>query len=368
MQRNVIHSFAMAKMKQTKHRYHTTEEEEEAVRKIEEEKQKETGEEETDESPEEVEQAGDTGPPPKKKKDTKKVKSMTKEERQKRSEECKAQRKEKALQRKKAQDKKAQEKVQLKREEHIEVLKRAKSLLRRTEAPSTAICEEDAPLIVDWHPEPLMSRRGTDPLETSLVEPSPQHVSLDPFEGEEPIICPTSMGAARVISQTISVESNITKPLKIIGGKGPKSAGGKDPKSAGDKPPKLSVGGKAPRKQLAPQKRKTPGSGSIWYVPKRRDIQEAREAGHLYADDPTKKRKNYFRPGYLALNEIRHYQKKVHLLIRKLPFQRLVREITQHFSPDLRFRSAIITALKEASEAYLICLFEDTNLCAIHVK
>ena len=80
VQQDVIHSFAMAKTKQTKCRYHTTEEEE-AIRKMEEEKWKETGEEETDESPEEVEQVGDTGLPPKKKKDTKKVKSMTKEER-----------------------------------------------------------------------------------------------------------------------------------------------------------------------------------------------------------------------------------------------------------------------------------------------
>ena len=233
-----------------------------------------------------------------------------------------------------------------------------------------------------------MSGRGTDPLETSLVEPGPLLVSLNPFEGEEePVICPISVGAATVVSQTVRVESNVTKPLKVTGGKSPKqpagrkdlkSAGGKDPKSVGGKdpkqptggkPPKLSVGGKAPRKQAAPQKgRKTPGLGSIRYVPKSRDIQEAREAGHLYADDPTRKRKNYFRPGYLTLNEIRHYQKRVHLLIRKLPFQRLVREIAQHFSPDLRFRSATITALQEASEAYLIHLFKDTNLCAIHAK
>ena len=271
------------------------------------------------------------------------------------------------------------------------MLKRAKELLSRTEPASTVVHAEDVPSILEALPEPSTARQ-TDPLETSLVEPSPQLVSLDPFEGEEePIIHPTSVGAARVISQTVCVESNITKPLKITEGKGPKSAEGKDPKSAGGKdpksegkdlksaggkdlrlpaggkPPKLSVGGKAPRKQTTPQKRKTPGSGSMWYIP-RRDIQEVREAGHLYADDPTKKRKNYFRPGYLALNEIRHYQKKVHLLIRKLSFQCLVREITQHFSPDLRFRSAAITALQEASEAYLIHLFEDTNLCAIHVK
>ena len=263
------------------------------------------------------------------------------------------------------------------------MFKRAKELLSRTEATSTVVCAEDVPSIFESLPEPSTSRQ-TDPLETSLVESGPQLVSLDPFEGEEEIIHPTSTGAARVISQTASVESNITKPLKIIGGKGLKSAGGKDPKSAGGKdlksagdrdpksaggkPPKLPVGGKTPRKQPTPQKRKTPGSGSIRYVPRRRDIQEAREADHLYADDPTKKKKNCFRPGYLALNEIRYYQKKVHLLIRKLPFQCLVREIAQHFSPDLRFRSAALSALQEASEAYLICLFEDTNLCAIHAK
>ena len=264
----------------------------------------------------------------------------------------------------------------LKREEHKAVLKRAKELLSRTEPASTVVHAEDVPSILEALPEPSTSRQ-TDPLETSLVEPSPPLVSLDPFEGEEPIIHPTSVGAATVISQTVHVESNITKPLKIIGGKGPKSTGGKDRKSAGGKdprlpaggkPPKPSVGRKVPRKQTTPQKRKTPGSGSIRYVPRRRDIQEAREAGHLYADNPTKKRKNYFRPGYLTLNEIRHYQKKVHLLIRKLPFQHLVREITQQFSPDLRFRSATITALQEASEAYIIHLFEDTNLCAIHAK
>ena len=104
---------------------------------------------------------------------------------------------------------------------------------------------EDVPSILEALPEPSTSRQ-TDPLETSLVEPSPPLVSLDSFEGEEPIIHATSVGAARVISQTVCVESNITKPLKIIGGKGPKSAGGKDPKFAGGKGPK-SAGGKDPK-------------------------------------------------------------------------------------------------------------------------
>merc|ERR1712087_843839 len=62
------------------------------------------------------------------------------------------------------------------------------------------------------------------------------------------------------------------------------------------------------------------------------------------------------------------YQKERQLLIRKLPFQRLVREIAQDFKTDLRFQSSAIMALQEASEAYLVGLFEDTNLCAIHAK
>ncbi|ODM86592.1 histone H3.2 [Orchesella cincta] len=60
--------------------------------------------------------------------------------------------------------------------------------------------------------------------------------------------------------------------------------------------------------------------------------------------------------------------KSTELLIRKLPFQRLVREIAQDFKTDLRFQSSAVMALQEASEAYLVGLFEDTNLCAIHAK
>jgi histone H3 len=56
------------------------------------------------------------------------------------------------------------------------------------------------------------------------------------------------------------------------------------------------------------------------------------------------------------------------LLIRKLTFQRLVREIAQNFKTDLRFQSSAVMALQEASESYLVGLFEDTNLCAVHAK
>ena len=80
------------------------------------------------------------------------------------------------------------------------------------------------------------------------------------------------------------------------------------------------------------------------------------------------KRPMRYRPGKVAMREIRCYQKTTELLIRKLPFNRLVREIAQGFKTDLRFQAKVIVALQEAAEAYLVGLFEDTNLCGLHVK
>ena len=74
------------------------------------------------------------------------------------------------------------------------------------------------------------------------------------------------------------------------------------------------------------------------------------------------KKPHRFRPGTVALREIRKYQKSTELLIRKLPFQRLVREIAQDFKTDLRYQSSAVAALQEAAEACVIGLFEDTNL------
>ncbi|KAF8669894.1 hypothetical protein HU200_051074 [Digitaria exilis] len=106
-----------------------------------------------------------------------------------------------------------------------------------------------------------------------------------------------------------------------------------------------STGGKIPRKQLvAAAARKTaPVTGGV-------------------------KKPHRYRPGTVALREIRKYQKGAELLIRKMPFQRLVREIAQIHKSDLRFQSHAVLALQEAAEAYLVGLFEDTNLCAIHAK
>ncbi|KAF8745966.1 hypothetical protein AX14_004261 [Amanita brunnescens Koide BX004] len=92
-------------------------------------------------------------------------------------------------------------------------------------------------------------------------------------------------------------------------------------------------------------------------------------------DDGTHKKRR-FRPGTVALREIRKYQKSTDLLLRKLPFARLVREIALDMTTDmgqygvagLRWQSSALLALQEATEAYLVALFEDANLCAIHAK
>lgn len=104
-----------------------------------------------------------------------------------------------------------------------------------------------------------------------------------------------------------------------------------------------STGGKAPRKQIATKAAKSAPLAGI-------------------------KKPHRYRPGTVALREIRRYQKSTELLIRKLPFQRLVREIAQEAKTDLRFQSTAVAALQEAAEAYLVGLFEDVNLCAIHAK
>jgi histone H3/H4 len=111
---------------------------------------------------------------------------------------------------------------------------------------------------------------------------------------------------------------------------------------------RASTGGKAPHKQLAHRsrpraRRNAPTGGGV-------------------------KRPHRFRPGTVALREIRKYQKSTNLLLLQGPFRRLVREISQDFRADLRYNSHALLVLQEAAEAYLTSLFEDTNLCAIHAK
>ena len=78
------------------------------------------------------------------------------------------------------------------------------------------------------------------------------------------------------------------------------------------------------------------------------------------------KKKHRFRPGTVALREIRKYQRRTDCLVPRLPMERWIREIAQGIRTDIRFQRSAIDAVREASEAHLVALFEDTNLCAIH--
>ena len=88
---------------------------------------------------------------------------------------------------------------------------------------------------------------------------------------------------------------------------------------------------------------------------------------------PRRNKVHRYRPGTVALREIRRYQKSTDLLIRRLPFQRLVREICRDLfqkklGMDFRWQGTAIEALQVASEAYLIELFADAYLCSLHAR
>ena len=79
--------------------------------------------------------------------------------------------------------------------------------------------------------------------------------------------------------------------------------------------------------------------------------------------------KRRYRPGERALKEIRFYQRNTDLLIRRLPFARLVKEVQTYFyRKEYRWQAEAMLALQEAAEAHLVGLFEDANLCVIHAK
>ncbi|KAK3638179.1 centromeric DNA-binding histone H3-like protein cse4 [Elasticomyces elasticus] len=121
-----------------------------------------------------------------------------------------------------------------------------------------------------------------------------------------------------------------------------KGKGGRQ-SQGGKSAPGKSIGGKAPRRSSGVQS----GYGFV-------------------------KKKPRYKPGTVALREIRRYQRTTELLMAKLPFSRLVREISTNMAPVstevTRWQSQAIQALQEAAEAFLVHLFEDTNLCAIHAK
>eukprot|EP00210_Caulerpa_lentillifera_P007668 g7319.t1 len=94
----------------------------------------------------------------------------------------------------------------------------------------------------------------------------------------------------------------------------------------------------------------------------------ARKSAKAMVSEALTKKPRKFRSGTVALRQIRHYQKTTGLLLRRAPFQRLVREVSQDYKSDLRFQTSALMALQEATEDYLVKLFADTQYCAIHAK
>ena len=203
--------------------------------------------------------------------------------------------------------------------------------------------------------QPVFPEPSADILETSYMETGGP-LSLDPDIDDEPTR-PTS-GARRTmtglttetVSETTIQIEQYAAPLPIPSK--PEAAPKKDVK-------KMRKG--------VPKKRARPGTGSLNYEPSKAVRAKAEAEGGVLPAELGKHKKKRFRPGRLALNEIRYFQRHTHL-IRRLPFQRLVREVADSFKTELRWSSSALMALQEACEACLVRLFEDSNLYAIHAK
>ena len=206
--------------------------------------------------------------------------------------------------------------------------------------------------------------------------------------GGKPRKKPTAGGGAGTGDGSGAQEGGGPSTSGAGGSRGKK--GGRDGDGDDDDPNKrrkTGDGGKQPKLQVA---RKEPHKKNVAYPPIDRKLpplyisrpKERTELGHRVLDwTAEQKRKIHearmqgrrikphrYRVGTVALKDIRHYQGSTALLIRKLPFQRVVREIAQDIKTDLRFQSAAILCLQEATEAYLVGLFDDANLCAIHAR
>ncbi|KAL6719631.1 centromeric DNA-binding histone H3-like protein cse4 [Lecanora helva] len=133
-----------------------------------------------------------------------------------------------------------------------------------------------------------------------------------------------------------------------------------------------STGAKGSRKSIGtPKKRRQSGRAGNSVLPHPLSGRPT-NSDTSNADEETSRKPRRYRPGTIALREIRRYQRSTDLLLLKLPFSRLVREIAISLLPidgqSLHWQSQAIQALQEAAEAFMVHLFEDTNLCAIHAK
>ena len=164
----------------------------------------------------------------------------------------------------------------------------------------------------------------------------------------------------------------------LLGNKSPKTptrqtVGGKSPRPFISPKPKGPVAGPSRAKNIDQKKVRDGTSARGPGSPKgRMETPQSAAKGRVLKDNTRRESKKHrYRPGTRALMQIRTYQKSTMLLIPKLPFSRLIREIASDIIPRgslLRFQSSALMALQEASEAYLVQLMEDTVLCAIHAK
>ena len=272
------------------------------------------------------------------------------EERAKRKKEYKEEKQRKAAQKRKQDEKKRQEKLLTQIGEHVSMLHGEGALLRSPQAQlvaTSATAERAAATAPRLHveeegdpkiPQDISADAGNaawDLLDTSLVE---QGAPLD-HAGTSTITSETVSTTAQRVVKTASKEVR--------------------PKVAAASQQRLQAREEAQAKdRVQIQKQRKPRKKSRKWA-----LTYKVSAGTTKAGKP-----KCFRPGVWALMEIWHYQKDFILLIRKLPFQHLVREITQEFKTDAQFQSTALEALQEASEVYLVWLFEDSNLCAIHAK
>ena len=206
--------------------------------------------------------------------------------------------------------------------------------------------------------------------------------------GSKPQKKPTASSGAGTCSSGSGAREGGGPSTSHAGGSGGKKRGRDDDDDDDpNKCRKTGGGGKQPKQQAA---RKEPRKKGIVYPPIDRKLpplyishpKERTELGHHVLDwTEEQKRKIHeawmqgrlikphrYRAGTAALKDIRHFQGSTALLIQKLPFQRVVREIAQDYKTDLRFQSVVILCLQEAAEAYLVKLFDNANLCAIHAR
>ena len=224
--------------------------------------------------------------------------------------------------------------------------------------------------------------------QTGPEQPRRPRVVQEAPAGASPVRKPTAGGGAGTSDGSGAHEGG-GPSTSGAGGSGGKKRGrdGDDDDDDPNKRRKTGDGGKQPKPQVA---RKEPRKKGAAYPPIDRKLpplyisrpKERTELGHRVLDwTAEQKRKIHearmqgrqikphrYRAGTVALKDIRHYQGSTALLIRKLPFQRVVREIAQDIKTDLRFQSAAVLCLQEATEAYLVGLLDDANLCAIHAR